>query len=144
VALAALGRRYNDALVAVERNNHGLTTITSLVNAGYPNLYVERAVTLPAKSRRRFGWVTNSSTKPMIIDNLVSEVRDGAHGIACAETFDEMLTYVRERDGSVGARPGAFDDRVMSIAIAKYVRRELGPAIHRAGAAGRPSRIDGV
>ena len=144
LTLAALGRLYNDALVVVERNNHGLTTVTSLVNAGYSNLYVERAATLPAKSRRRFGWVTSSRTKPLIIDNLVSEVRDGAHGIACAETFGEMLTYVLERNGSVGARHGAFDDRVMSIAIAKYVRREIGPVVGRGGMAGRPSRIDGA
>jgi hypothetical protein len=144
ITLAALGYRYNDALVAVERNNHGLTTVTALVNAGYPNLYVERADTLPAKSRRRFGWVTSSKTKPQIIDNLVSELRDGTHGIVCAETFGEMLTYVRRHDGSVGARPGAFDDRVMSLAIAKYARMEIGPVVGRSRMAERPSRIDAV
>ncbi|MBF0516516.1 MAG: hypothetical protein HQK97_05275, partial [Nitrospirae bacterium] len=125
VLLINLGRLYNTACLAPERNNHGLTTILKIVEQRYPRIYVEMIAEPPAKSRKRFGWLTSSSNKHLIIDNLVSEVRDGTSAIVSAETFDEMLTFVQSADGKYGADAGAHDDRVMAAAIAKYVRKTL-------------------
>ncbi|MBF0458325.1 MAG: hypothetical protein HQK99_10565 [Nitrospirae bacterium] len=123
--LVNLGRYYNTAWLAPERNNHGLTTILKIVEQRYPRLYVEMVLEPPAKSRKRFGWLTSVSNKHLIIDNLVSEIRDGTSGIVSAETFDEMLTYVQTEDGKYNADTGAHDDRVMAAAIAKHVRKTL-------------------
>ncbi|WP_420263788.1 hypothetical protein [Candidatus Magnetominusculus dajiuhuensis] len=123
--LVHIGSYYNTAWLAPERNNHGLTTILKIVEQRYPRLYVEMVAEPPAKSRKRFGWLTTSSNKHLIIDNLVSEIRDGTSGIMSAETFDEMLTYVQSEDGKYGADTGAHDDRVMAAAIAKQVRKTL-------------------
>lgn len=122
IILAALGTRYNQALLAPERNNHGLTVITYLVNMGYPNLYVEMVPDPPGKPRKRYGWVTTRATRPLIIDSLVSELREDSHGIRCRGTFMEMMSFKRQANGHMEADEGQHDDRVMSYAIAKHVR----------------------
>ena len=120
-----LGVRYNTAWLAVERNNHGISTLTELNKSRYPLLYVEMIPEPPGKPRKRFGWLTNRSTKPLCIDNLVSILREYKHGIQSEQTFGEMLTYILNEDGSMGAQEGLNDDRVMSLAIAHQVRRIL-------------------
>tara|TARA_Y100001938_G_scaffold96062_1_gene131477 strand:- start:5128 stop:5793 length:666 start_codon:yes stop_codon:yes gene_type:complete len=41
--IASIGRKYNNALVAVESNGVGVATLALLEDMGYPNLYYERA-----------------------------------------------------------------------------------------------------
>lgn len=125
VLLMALGKRYNLALLAVERNNHGLTVVTLLVNEGYPNIYAEMVPEPPGKPRKRYGWVTNSATRPLIIDNLVSEVRDDCHGIRCKESFEEMMGFKIQDNGKMEADRGRHDDRVLSLAIGKHLRQVI-------------------
>lgn len=123
--LEFLGRRYNQAWLVIERNNHGLTTITKLQDRKYPRLYVERVIDPPNKPRMRYGWMTTKRTKPAIIDALSSEIRDNTHGIVCAETFDEMLSFQHNDDGTMSSPDSKHDDRVMSASIGKYVRTRL-------------------
>lgn len=120
--LVALGKRYNVAYIAPERNNHGLTTVNKLVDAGYPRIHMEMVPEPPGKPRRRWGWLTSSVTRPVIIDNLKSEMNEGTHGINCAETFAEMLAFKR-KNGREEAELSMKDDRVLSIAIGKHLRR---------------------
>ncbi len=124
--LAALGYRYNTALLAPERNNHGLTVIKWLHEIiHYPNLYMEMVPDPPGKPRKRYGWQTTSATRPMIIDILVKEIRDDCHGIVCSGTFDEMLAFKIQANGRSEADRGRHDDRVISIGIGKYLRTVL-------------------
>lgn len=125
VILMTLGKRYNEAWIVPERNNHGLTTVTVIVNQGYPKVYAEMIPEPPGKPRKRYGWVTTNATRPLIIDNLIMEVREGSHGIVCRETFDEMLTFKVQDNGKTEADAGRFDDRVMSMAIAKHARQVI-------------------
>ena len=120
-----IGKRYNQSWIVPERNNHGLTTITKLQDRRYPRLYVERIIEPPNKPRMRYGWLTSRKTKPAIIDTLAAEIRENTHGIVCAETFDEMLSFQHNEDGTMSAPEGKFDDRVISAAIGKYVRTRL-------------------
>lgn len=121
--LFALGRRYNMALLAPERNNHGLGIVQNLYAMRYPRLYCEMVPDPPNKPRKRYGWVTSRSTRPLIIDNLIKEVTEGDHGIHCRETFDEMMSFKVQDNGKLEADTGCYDDRVISIAIAKYLRQ---------------------
>ncbi|NNL47628.1 MAG: hypothetical protein HKO76_04615 [Acidimicrobiia bacterium] len=125
--LAFLGKRYNKALVGVERNNHGLTTLTSLRNLGYSNVYTQRDIEQRSEGKelKKFGWLTTQKSKIKIIDQLSAELRDREHGIVSRETIDEMRTFVIEDNGSYGAKPGCFDDRVMSRAIAGEMLRAV-------------------
>lgn len=123
-----LGRRYNNAWMVVERNNHGRGVVDRLLkDFMYPYIYVEKIVEPPNKPRKRFGWETNVKTRPLVIDNLKYQVHSDAHGIRCVECFDEMLNFKRQADGKEEADPGTFDDRVMECAIGKYALRRLLP-----------------
>lgn len=120
--LIALGNRYNHALLAIERNNHGLTTVTWVCNDRYPNIFVEMIPEPPGPPRKRFGWLTDSKSRFQILDNLVKEVEENTHGIVSAELFREMMFFKRQENGKMEADAGQHDDRVMAYAIAKYVR----------------------
>jgi len=138
-----IARRYNTAYIAVERNNHGGTVINKLVTMKYPKLYVEQVPEGPNKTRKRYGWVSNKATKPEMVDNLIGLFRDDIHGIKCAETFDEMISFKRTPDGEFEAEAGMFDDRVISIAINHIVRQRL-PLPNNLLKIDQPGRPDGV
>jgi len=118
--------KYNRAFVGVERNNHGLTTLTKLRDMGYTNLYAQESLESKAEGdqTKRFGWLTTSKSKPLIIDRLIALARDRGLGIADIQCVNEMREYIVEPNGSFNARSGAYDDRVMARAISiEMVRR---------------------
>lgn len=126
--LGYLGYRYNTAWMVPERNFHGLTVLQKLFDAGYPKLYSEKIDDPPNRPRKRYGWHTSKKSKPELVDNLVAEMRDNTHNIKCAATFEEMMSYKQVPGEKVyGAESGMFDDRVISIAIAKFTRTKFPP-----------------
>jgi hypothetical protein len=115
--LALLGEWYNFALVGVESNNHGLTTLKALVRAKYKNIYRQRRLDKrKAAPTESLGWRTTSASKPLAIDELGKAIREASIDLKCANTIGELRTYVREGDGKMHGSP--HDDRVMSLAIA--------------------------
>ncbi len=123
-----LGMRYNLGWVAPERNNHGLTTITQLVNMNYPNITPQIDPKPREKPKKHYGWLTGSSKtggKTIIIDELAAFFRANPEAVNCAETCSEMLTFKHNADGTMGAEEGHFDDRVMSLAIGNFLRTRL-------------------
>ncbi|MDF1551943.1 MAG: hypothetical protein P1P84_02720 [Deferrisomatales bacterium] len=121
--LLAIGKRYNNALIAPERNNHGLTVVTHLFSAKYPYLYCEMVPDPPGKPRKRYGWQTSSATRPLIIDTLIKEEREGTHGLKSAELFGEMLSFKIQDNGKYEADANRHDDLVIAAAIAKHLRQ---------------------
>jgi hypothetical protein len=122
--LYALGYYYNKALIGVESNNHGLTTLTALNKAGYNNIYRQRRLNQRnPEQTETLGWRTTTLTKPLALDELSANIRDGGITIKCENTIAELKTFVRDDNGSTHGSP--HDDRVMSLAIAnqmlKYV-----------------------
>jgi hypothetical protein len=122
--LYALGYYYNKALIGVESNNHGLTTLTALNKIGYTNLYRQRRLNQRnPEATETLGWRTTTLTKPLAIDELNAGIRDGAVSLKCEYTIAELKTFVRDDNGTTHGSP--HDDRVMSLAIAnqmlKYV-----------------------
>lgn len=122
--LDRLGRWYNNALLGVEKNNHGLTTLTSLKRCGYPRLYYRW--TLDQQSNRKsktLGWHTTQSNKALMIGELWAGVRDDEITVPCARTIAECKTYVRDEHGKMSGSP--HDDRVMSLALAHQMRKHI-------------------
>ncbi|NBX50083.1 hypothetical protein EBT25_09115 [bacterium] len=122
--LRALGYYYNHALVGVESNNHGLTTIKGLQRVGYRNIYRQRKMnSRNPQISDTMGWRTTAVSKPLAIDELNAAVRDESVLIYDKSTIAELRTFVRESNGKMHGSP--HDDRVMSLAIAnqmlKYV-----------------------
>ena len=118
--LLSLGYFYNSALIGVESNNHGLTTLTSLNKANYVNLYRQRKLNQRhAEPTESLGWRTTTLSKPLAIDELNASIRDGEVEILCEYTIAELKTFVRNDNGSTNGSP--HDDRVMSLAIARQM-----------------------
>ncbi len=122
--LAELGKRYNVATIAVERNNHGHSVLNTLIHQEhYPNLYHHQDYDEKGhKDRLRPGWPTDSKTKPVMVDGLAQAVFERVSGIRSEALVREMIAYVRDAKGRMNAQPGAHDDRVIARSIAGQVR----------------------
>lgn len=115
--LAHLGHWYNLALVAVESNNHGLTTLKALQREQYPNIYRQHRMAQRFEQHSEMlGWRTTRPTKALAIDELNKELRENPTLLADADTITELKTFVREGNGQMHGSP--YDDRTMALAIA--------------------------
>lgn len=130
----ALGRFYNDALLAVESNTlesgggWGLYVL-DLMAGRYPRLYRRRVYdSATCTETTRVGFHTNRSTKEMIVSGLIARVRNGTLVERDPAACDELLTYEHRPDGSYGARAGCHDDMLMARAIALHVADHCPPA----------------
>ena len=118
----SLGMWYRNALCCVESNNHGLTTITELRHLGYPNLFRKRQLNnVNNRISQEYGWKTTRTSKPLMIDDLSSALRNDELQINDRNTVGELRTYVRNDRGSMSGSP--YDDRVMALALANQMRK---------------------
>ena len=118
-ALNTWGRKYNNALVVVEVNNHGLTTLTILKQLMYPTLYFRQTQyeTIGTKYSDRLGWKTTKLTRPLMIDDLAQAVREGILTIHSKETLDEMTTFIYDSHNNMIASENSHDDCIFSAAV---------------------------
>jgi hypothetical protein len=113
--VADLGRRYELALVAVERNNHGYGVLAHLNNLEYGNIFEQGG---------QPGWLTSAVTRPAMIENMAAVLMAEPELFHSSRLLEECRTFVRRADGNAAAAEGAHDDCVMAMAIALAVRRE--------------------
>jgi len=113
--LVKLGKEYNTALLAVEQNNHGHGVLAHLETEDYPNVFVQNH--LP-------GWLTSSRSRPRMIAILGTVLIEEPGLLRSVRLLQECRTFVRDREGNMGAAPGTHDDCVMAMAIAWAVRDE--------------------
>ena len=123
--LDTLGKFYNNALVAPERNNHGHATIAALKRGGNANLY-------KAKDDK-FGWLTNVQTKPLSVDALAEVLRDNLCKVRTPAALNEMQIYRVLDDGKTGSPNGYHDDFVMAWALATIIARTYHSSMPLAG-----------
>lgn len=116
-----LGNFYNKALVGVESNTHGLTTLIMLRRLAYFPIYYERSPkyknSVPTDV---LGFRTTQTSKPLIIDELQKALRESMV-LHDEYTLAELRTFVRNEKGKMQGSP--YDDRTMSLAIANYMLR---------------------
>lgn len=119
-----LGSFYNNCLVGVESNNHGLTTLKALQRTGYKNIYRQRRLgQRHAQATEILGWRTTAQSKPLAIDELSAGIRNGDMYLPCRKTIAELRTFVREANGKMHGSP--HDDRVMSLAITNQMLKHV-------------------
>jgi hypothetical protein len=115
--LEKLAHEYNDAWLAVERNNHGHAVLSLLESVcHYPCIYYQK---------EQFGWLTTAGTRPIAIGHLNAALIDQPHLLMSRRLLAECRSFVRLPDGRTGAQPGAHDDLVMAMAIGLAVRAQL-------------------
>jgi hypothetical protein len=112
--LAALGKEYNTALLAVERNNHGSGVLANLRILDYPEVYVQGS---------EDGWLTSPRSRPTMLENLAAVLMEEPGLFRSLRLLNEYRTFVRYADGSPRAAAGTHDDCVMALAIAWAVRK---------------------
>jgi len=114
--VAMLAREYNQALVAVERNNHGHAVHAYLGHyAADIRVYHQKG---------QAGWLTNAATRPTMLQNLAAVLVAAPFLFVSPRLLEECKTFVRRPDGSTAAANGTHDDTVMAMAIAQIVRTE--------------------
>ncbi|MFP5229835.1 MAG: terminase [Acidobacteriota bacterium] len=114
--LARLARKYNNALLVVERNNHGSGVLAYLKSVcRYERLH---------ETGGEDGWVTTSVTRPQILGSLGSALVESPQIFASERLLRECRSFIRHRNGRAEAQPGEHDDCVMAMAIALAVRDE--------------------
>jgi hypothetical protein len=112
--LVQLGKEYNTALLAVERNNHGHAVLAWLQDLGYPQIF---------KQGGADGWLTTSASRPVMIENLLSVLLEEPLVFRSVRLLNEFRTFVRCGDGTARATSGTHDDCVMAMAVAWAARK---------------------
>jgi len=119
-----LGRYYNNALLAVESNSMGISTLQKLKEMKYVNLYYQTQIAnLTDEDGVRLGFRTTSASKPAIISNLKNWIDNDEIAIWSSDVVGELRDYVSDDKGKTNASRGSTDDTVMSLAIAAEVYR---------------------
>jgi hypothetical protein len=112
-----IAAEYNNAWVVVERNNHGHGVLALLENVCHcARLY---------RQSGQPGWPTTSSNRPAVIGLLNAALIDQPDHFMSRHLLAECRSFVRQPDGSTGARAGTHDDRVMAMAMGLAARAEL-------------------
>lgn len=128
--LDLLGRFYNLATIAPEKEGPGYATVGHLLGRNYPRVWEsQKTDKTPGKIQVDvYGWGTNKATKPQAIGHLVNalgqplqRIGETTYGLLIhdEETFKEMKDYISDEKGGYENGSGSpFDDRVMALGIA--------------------------
>ncbi len=115
-AAHALAVEFNEALIVVERNNHGHAVLQSLQREHrYKHIY--------SHSDTKPGWPTNTATRPTMLDALEDAHRQGHWTTPDRNVLIQMRTFVVGDTGRAEAARGEHDDLVMAAAIGWAVRQ---------------------
>jgi hypothetical protein len=130
---AQIAKWYNNALLVIESNTYesdggGDETefIFDIIAEYYNNLYSRT----PADKIRegapiKYGFNTNKSTKPMVINNFIAILREHGYVERDEETLNECRVFETKKDGKTGAKQGKHDDRIMATMIGLHICYEL-------------------
>jgi hypothetical protein len=116
-AATELAREYNQAAIAVERNNHGSGVLANLAA-------IDRDANLYEHAGEP-GWPTNTATKPLMVALMGSLLAESPQLFLSRRLLAECRTFVAFPNGRTGAASGSHDDCFMAMAVAQSVRREL-------------------
>ena len=126
---ARLGRIYNNAVIAIEANNHGHSALTALLHVEeYPEELVFCHGVLKREKEdddftgnMRFGWQTTNKTRPIIISNLADFIQKGIIPYFTDKDISELRTFIKKKGGKYEAEEGFCDDLVLTHAIGYFL-----------------------
>lgn len=114
---------YNNALLGVERNNHGHAVLLALKNQGYDWPHTQNGSLYYHKGTQA-GWPTNVATRDLLLDTVAQHV-DGKEMIVHDKQFlHECMTFGWYNDRWDHA-PGEHDDSIFKWAIALEMCRHV-------------------
>ena len=117
-----LGIYYNQALASIEINFNTFPVI-ELKRLKYPHQYIrEEYDSISKKMQEKFGWKTDRNTRPLIISEEQSIIKDHIELFTDIDTIDEMLTFIYDENMRPDATEGKHDDLLFSDMIAQATR----------------------
>lgn len=128
---AQIATLYNNALLVIEKNTIDTMVdysgvLLSELNGAYANLYRKVSVDkLSNITTETIGFHTNTSTKPLIIENMQGALRDDLYYERNKDACVEMDTYELKENGSFGAADKCHDDLVITRAIGLYISTKM-------------------
>lgn len=127
--LVGIATEYNEALLVIENASVGWSTLQTVIERNYPNLYYtpkgEVATSYFDKymdtSKMTAGFTMSTKTRPMVIAKLSEYFHEKAVTIQSKRLIEEMKVFVW-RNGKAEAQQGYNDDLVMAFGMGMYVR----------------------
>jgi hypothetical protein len=124
---------YNQAMVGIERENHGHAVIQRVVDKGYrkphfrggPLFCYEKTQDI---RKAKQGWSTNAKTRPIMLEDLAEAVENGHMIIHDRDFLGECLSFRLQANGKFEADSGGHDDQVLKWAIAWQMRKFRRPS----------------
>jgi len=133
--LVAIATEYNNALLIVENANIGWSTIQTIIEHEYGNLFysardlsvvdiqsqVAKGYDLRDKNSMVPGFTTTGRTRPLLISKLDTIMREQAVTIRSKRLIEELRVFIWKNERPE-AQSGYNDDLVMSFCIGLWVR----------------------
>ena len=125
--LIQIGRMFNQGIIVLEINNHGLA-VMDRIKTKYANVYRREVFDKVSRQTKRvLGWKTTTSTKPLLVDTYDEALRDGSVTLNSGEAIGELKTFVRTDDAGhkgYGAEGSHHDDTVIAVGLALQGMRQ--------------------
>jgi hypothetical protein len=117
---------YNNAFTGIETSGgYGWPFVRHIHDRGLVNLYERIAYDRTTRKRmKKPGWDTNVRTRPMMVSETKTMVRDETCRLFSSATIDECRLLHENDQGKVEARAGFHDDGWVAYAIAGILRNE--------------------
>ena len=115
-----LGKYYNNAMLSIEINNHGLTTQNE-AQRHYWNFYRWQYFDRVGRTyTQKVGWETNRGTKHLLVDRGRACLRQGLVGVSSEALLQEMFQFTKRADSSEFEAESGNDDRVLAFLIGLF------------------------
>jgi len=119
--LKVLGKRYNTAMLAIEFNKDGNWVNTEIRNSNYSNIYVRTVIDdITKEPTKSYGWLTNKKNRDFMLGEAKKHFNSTSM-INCRPLLEELMVFVRNKNGKAAAANGKHDDITISWAIAVAV-----------------------
>ena len=129
--LTSIATEYNNALLAVENQSVGWSTVQTILDRGYQNFYYSpKGGTNNVDSffdpymdhsKMTPGFTMSNTTRPISIGKFQEAVMDKGVVFYSARLMEEMKVFIW-RNGRAEAQSGYNDDLVMAFCIGCYLR----------------------
>lgn len=123
-----VGKFYNEAMLCPEVEGGGQASIATILNANYPNVWLDKRADRIKGSFNVYGWSTNYQRKQWCIGVLQRLFVDLSLTIHDVKTYNQLRNYVEHDDGYWGNNDkSSHDDAVMALAICVTASDAEGP-----------------
>lgn len=124
IIIRELAKRYNNALIVVENQGSGSTTLNELKEQNIPNIYysvLKKKDEFGAGQKRKIGLWQTEDTRNKGGDELEVIMLEKEMEVPCVDIVHEFYTWIWDKNGRRDHAPGKHDDLIMALQNGIYV-----------------------